>query len=296
MSARPALIALLVFAPLVGCGSGGERAAAPAGPYETPTGRTTPPSPDAALPRQPDRLAERLRETRDSLHLAIDRWLTECDARGRTPREVALYALHEQRIYLLLTARDRLARAVLARLRGPVAAEARNTLAARRELASLTTPAPRRRFHTGPALPAGVLLGYYRKAERRLGVSWKVLAAVNFVESAFGRMRNKSTAGAQGPMQFIPATWDAYGMGGDVHDPRDAILGAANYLHASGAPQNNRRALYAYNPSWSYVNAVLRYVQRMRRDRHAYYDFHSWQVFVHTPSGIVRLTGPGIDR
>ena len=47
-----------------------------------------------------------------------------------------------------------------------------------------------------------------------------MLAAVNLVESAFGRMRNNSTAGAQGPMQFIPSTWAAYGMGGDVRDPR----------------------------------------------------------------------------
>jgi membrane-bound lytic murein transglycosylase B len=123
-----------------------------------------------------------------------------------------------------------------------------------------------------------------------------VLAAVNFVESAFGRMRNKSSAGAQGPMQFIPSTWDAYGMGGDIDDPHDAIMGAANYLHASGAPEDNRRALYAYNPSRAYVDAVMSYTRRIRRDRHRYFAFHSWQVFVHTPSGIVRITGPGLDR
>jgi membrane-bound lytic murein transglycosylase B len=95
-------------------------------------------------------------------------------------------------------------------------------------------------------------------------------------------------------MQFIPSTWEAYGMGGDVDDPRDAIMGAANYLRASGAPESYRRALYAYNPSRSYVDAVLRYASRMRHDRRAYFAFHSWQVFVHTPSGIRRITGPGI--
>ena len=66
-------------------------------------------------------------------------------------------------------------------------------------------------------------------------------------------------------MQFLPATWRAYGLGGDVHDPHDAILGAANYLHASGAPGNLRRALYAYNRSTLYVDAVLAYARVMAR-------------------------------
>ena len=100
-------------------------------------------------------------------------------------------------------------------------------------------------------------LADYLEAERRFGVAWQVLAAVNFVESAFGRLRNASTAGAQGPMQFLPSTWRAYGLGGDIDDPRDAILGAANYLHASGAPRDYRRALFAYNHSPAYVDAVL---------------------------------------
>ena len=56
-------------------------------------------------------------------------------------------------------------------------------------------------------------------------------------------------------MQFMPATWRAYGLGGDIDDPRDAILAAANYLHASGAPQDVDRALYAYNHSRAYVRA-----------------------------------------
>jgi membrane-bound lytic murein transglycosylase B len=93
-------------------------------------------------------------------------------------------------------------------------------------------------------------------------------------------------------MQFMPATWRAYGMGGNVHDPHDAIIGAANYLRANGAPQNYRRALYRYNPSPLYVDAILRYAARTKRDRHAFYEYYSWQVFVRTPSGLRRLTGP----
>jgi membrane-bound lytic murein transglycosylase B len=137
-----------------------------------------------------------------------------------------------------------------------------------------------------------VLLRHYREAQRRFGVSWPVLAAVNFVETAFNRIRNESSAGAQGPMQFIPSTWRRYGMGGDVRDPRDAIHGAANYLRHSGAPRDYPRALYAYNPSADYVDAVLRYVRRIRRDRRAYYAFYAWQLYVRTPSGPRRLTGP----
>jgi soluble lytic murein transglycosylase-like protein len=297
MSLRTALIALLAFAPLAGCGSDADgRGAAPAAQAKAAVQRSAAPLPDRPLPRDPNLLAERLRTTRDSLHLVIDRWLAAGGPRERAPREVKLYALDHQRIYALMTRRDRLSRAVLDRLRGSVAAEARDILEARRELSLLATPVPRRRIRTGKALPAGVLLRFYRKAERRFEVRWKLLAAVNFVESAFGKVRSKSTAGAQGPMQFIPSTWEAYGMGGDVHDPHDAIMGAANYLRASGAPENNRRALYAYNPSRSYVDAVLSYTRRIRRDRHAYFTFHSWQVFVRTPSGIVQLTGPGADR
>jgi hypothetical protein len=67
---------------------------------------------------------------------------------------------------------------------------------------------------------------------RRLALAAAVAmlpAAVNFVESAFGRVRSSSSAGVQGPMQFLPSTWAAHGLGGDVHDPRDAGLGAANW-------------------------------------------------------------------
>jgi membrane-bound lytic murein transglycosylase B len=119
-----------------------------------------------------------------------------------------------------------------------------------------------------------------------------VLAAVNYVESAFNRLRNASPAGAQGPMQFLPSTWRTYGLGGNIHDPHDSILAAANYLHANGAPRNYRRALFRYNPSRFYVDAVLRYAHVIRADVRAYYSFYSRQVFVRTPRGLVRLTGP----
>jgi len=129
-----------------------------------------------------------------------------------------------------------------------------------------------------PPAPAGELLGDYRRAERRFGTQWQVLAAVNLVESALGRVTNHSSAGAQGPMQFLPSTWRAYGLGGNIHAPRDAILGAANYLQRSGAPGDDRRALYAYNHSDLYVAAVLAYAGEMRRDPLGFLTYYTWEV------------------
>jgi membrane-bound lytic murein transglycosylase B len=119
-----------------------------------------------------------------------------------------------------------------------------------------------------------------------------VLAAIHFVETRFGIVRNDSIAGAQGPMQFLPSTWSAYGLGGDVHDPHDAILGAANYLHRNGAPARLSAALYHYNASHLYVDAVLRYARRIGSDRHAFLAYYSWPVFVSTATGVRRVTGP----
>jgi membrane-bound lytic murein transglycosylase B len=239
-------------------------------------------------------VAAALTRTRSELDSAIDGWLRSAKPSPDPPQEVLLDALFEQRIYRMLARKDGLARASIDRLARPAAAAARDIVAAHRELFRLTPPISASSIRTGPAAPPAALLGYYREGERRFGVQWRVLAAVNFVESAFNKLRSRSAAGAQGPMQFMPATWRAYGLGGDVHDPHDAIVGAANYLHANGAPKNLRRALHAYNPSTSYVDAVLRYARRLGADRRAFYELYSWQVFVRTPAGDRRVTGPGV--
>jgi soluble lytic murein transglycosylase-like protein len=250
-----------------------------------------PPPPGAPIPRDPGRLAVRLHETTQALDSAVDRWRATAPAE-RPPADVTLYALYQQRIVITLTARRAIADRVLRRLPASESRPLRSELLARRELGRLSRPRPLRAFRTGPAEPATLLLRHYLAAQRRFGVSRYVLAAVNFVESAFNKLRNTSTAGAQGPMQFLPATWRAYGLGGNVRDPHDAILGAANYLHANGAPRSYRRALFRYNPSWSYVNAVLRYTRLIRTDPRGFYVLYSRQVFVRTPHGLIRLTGP----
>jgi soluble lytic murein transglycosylase-like protein len=252
-----------------------------------------PPPPGAPLPSTAPATAQRLALATRSLDTAVVDW-RETGA-PRQPRPLLLWALHQQRLYLALGLRPTsFGDAVVERLPPALRAGARDVITARRALVRLTPPTtlPLSAFRTGPAEPADRLLAHYREAQRRFGVPWHVLAAVNFVETAFGKVRSRSTAGAQGPMQFLPATWRAYGLGGDVHDPHDAILGAANYLRASGAPADLRRALYAYNHSSLYVDAVLAYARVMRRDLHGYYAFHSWQVFVRTPRGYRRLTSP----
>ena len=243
------------------------------------------PGPAAPMPGAPKPLAAALVQTERSLDDALDGWDTSTAA----PRAVTLLALYQQRILRRLGTSPALARAVVR-----LDPAARDDVAARADLSRLAASSPPLRAtpRVGPAPPAGRLLAWYREAQARFHVRWQLLAAVNFVESAFGKVRNVSTAGAQGPMQFEPATWRAYGLGGDVHDPHDAILGAANYLAANGARTDERNALLHYNHSALYVDAVARYAHRIAVDRHAFLRYYSWQVFVRTPSGYRRVTGP----
>jgi membrane-bound lytic murein transglycosylase B len=252
----------------------------------------SPPAPDAPLPQQPALVAKALTETDADLRAAIARWTPKS---APAPRDVVLYALYEQRLYRRLARDTKLAAATLPALTPALRAATRDLLLAHRELYRLTPPLPARAtVKVGNSAPAATLLAYYREADRRFRVPWNVLASVNFVESKFGKLRNASASGAQGPMQFLPATWARYGLGGNVHDTHDAILGAANYLHASGAPRNMRRALHAYNPSPAYVDAVLRYARTMRADRAMFYELYNWQVFLKTGRGERRVTGPGL--
>lgn len=134
-----------------------------------------------------------------------------------------------------------------------------------------------------------VLLGYYERAERRTGVRWNYLAAIHLVETRMGRIRGVSSAGARGPMQFLPPTWDLYGAGGDIHDPRDAILAAARLLKANGAPGDMAEALWHYNPSDSYVGAVSQYAQTMQRWPLVYRGYWHWRVLYSHQDGVYVL-------
>jgi membrane-bound lytic murein transglycosylase B len=269
-----------------GVDRGARRAPAP-----TPAGRGLP-APDAALPRTPARLAATLTHTTRRLLHALQRW----DAAGAVPRDVTYLALHQQRMLRLMSARRRLGDATLRRLPRDVRGDARAAVLARRDLAAIPrSPGRLPRVRVAKAAPAAALRRSYGAAQRRFGIDWSILAAINFVESAFGRIRSASEAGARGPMQFLPSTWRQYGMGGDIDDPRDAILGAANYLHRAGAPRHLDRALFAYNHSTRYVRAIRRFAGRMHADERTFLSYYAWQVYVRTPAGVRRLTGPGRD-
>jgi membrane-bound lytic murein transglycosylase B len=89
-------------------------------------------------------------------------------------------------------------------------------------------------------------------------------------------------------MQFLPATWARYGSG-NIDDQRDAILGAARYLVANGAPGDMPNALYHYNNSRYYVTAVQDYASRIRADPRTYDGYYYWQVFYALSRGAVIL-------
>ena len=129
-----------------------------------------------------------------------------------------------------------------------------------------------------PPPPAEELRGHYQAAEAEFGVGWEYLAAIHLVETRMGRIRGSSPAGAQGPMQFLPGTWDAYGEG-DINDASDAIRAAARFLVAHGAPGDMHGALYAYNPSPRYVAAIEAYASVMRADPRAYLGYYHWRVY-----------------
>ena len=210
---------------------------------------------------------------------------------GTPPRPVVQRALYVERALHLLSRHPSLAASTIRRLPTRLARETRELTAALRDLRRLSAGWPAQAVRHGPAKPLGKLLAYYRAAQRRFGLGWQVLAAVNLVESAFGRVRTDSVAGARGPMQFMPPTWRAYGLGGDIRDPRDAILGAANLLRQAGAPGSYTRALYAYNPSPLYVDAVRRYARLIARDRDAVYFLYSWRVLTPAQAGEHRPAG-----
>lgn len=119
-----------------------------------------------------------------------------------------------------------------------------------------------------------------------------ILAAINRIETNFGELANDTSyAGAQGWMQFMPATWAAYGVDGNgdgVKDPTnkfDAIYAAANYLSASGAPGNWHDAIWAYNHAEWYVQDVLEWAAK-------YYPYLQGGMGTESDCGETSLTGP----
>lgn len=132
------------------------------------------------------------------------------------------------------------------------------------------------------SLPVPQLEGLYQSAAGRYGLDWTYLAAINYVETDFGRVLGPSVTGAEGPMQFEPETWSEYGAG-SVMSPQDAINAAAKYLNVNGAPGQMAQAVYAYNPTWDYVEGISRYAAVIRRDPSWYQRLYYWSTAEKVP-------------
>jgi hypothetical protein len=115
-------------------------------------------------------------------------------------------------------------------------------------------------------VPATYLTLYREAAVTCPGLPWTVLAAIGTVETGNGSNVHASSAGALGPMQFLPSTWAMYGYDADgdgkadINDPTDAIFSAARYLCAAGAGRGGQsldNAIFSYNHAWWYVREVV---------------------------------------
>jgi hypothetical protein len=262
--------------------SRGSQPGAATSPSTTSPTTTTSPAPGAAPtepPSAPGQLAAdiaRAQSVIENPHSAA----AELESAGRFEQ----LATRE-----LVLGSARLRRRALAHLSGAAAATMHANLAAAEALTVLVSPQrhlPHWRIIAPPA--PKTLLGYFRQAAGYYRIPWQDLAAIEFIETKFGRIRGLSAAGAEGPMQFLPSTWARYGRG-NVNNPRDAIFAAARLLVANGARRDMSGALYHYNQSGAYVRAAEIYAARMKADLRAYFGYYYWQVLYSHVGGTVIL-------
>ena len=285
---RPRLLLVLtLLLALTACSSG----SADKGGEQGPNGQ------DASLPKplaqarddrprvatSPEELAEQI--------VAAERAIAD----PSTPPDVLAAAGHLQQVaYRTLSTRPGWDGAVRKALPPGLMRVVADNVASRREFRSMH-PTTRRGLHKDlpdwrivPAAPAERLLAQYRAAEARFGVDWEYLAAINFVETSMGRIRGTSVAGAQGPMQFIPTTWDIYGRG-DINSTRDSIFAAGRFLRAHGFARSPAAALFSYNNSSAYVRGVSLVAKLMQRRPRAFYGYYHWKVYYLTRFGSILL-------
>ena len=290
---RSAAIALLTGCLLVSCSSGPGESGTPQ-PASTSPAQTSPTSPaptstaDATSAPEPGALPEFPSREPGRLARELDRAIALLDDRRSTPAEVRRAGEYQQlAVRQLATGTAAFRRGVLRRVHPRTASVVGADVEAAGSLIRLTTAQPRLpKWRIVAPPPPAELRRYYSAAQRRTGVHWTYLAAIHLVETRMGRIRGTSTAGAQGPMQFLPSTWAEYGAGGDINDPRDAILAAARLLQANGAPEAMAAALYRYNPSDHYVRAVTAHARTMQRHAFAFRGYYHWRVLYRHVRGV----------
>ena len=284
------LLGVVVASAVVACsappppaGSTPDRVA-PSAPTSTSVAAPTVSGPQPAQPR----LAA------DPAQMADDLIADEYAIRGTSTPETALVAAarRQQRAYRVLARHPEWDAVVRPRIPPALLEAFDHNINARRQVARVNGGAPP---DTMPAWrivappPADELLGFYRKAQDATGVGWAYLAAINLIETGFGRIAGVSTAGAQGPMQFLPSTFAAYGAGGDIHSPHDSIMAAGRHLAANGFGTNPDRALYRYNNSDRYVDAVTDYAKVLEAEPVTFAGYYRWDVYYFTTAGDVVL-------
>ena len=296
MPAAVAAVALAVLLSLLGAGCRAQDA--PAGP-EPSTAAAAPASPSPSSPPAPvpgDAASAAARAEGGPPAVAADAGglaaqLAAAEQRIRD-ESVPLAALAgdghlQQSAYRALARNPGWRDEVLARLPAHLRAPARANANAVADLVAMITPLPagsRPGWRIVAPAPAHELLGFYREAGAEYGIGWEYLAAIHLVETRLGRIRGTSSAGAQGPMQFMPGTWAQYGEG-DVDDDRDAIRAAARYLKAMGGPADMDRALRRYNDSARYVRAIQAHAAVLRAEPSTYRGYYHWQVHYLTQEG-----------
>ena len=272
-----------------------------------PTTGTTTTASITTVPPRPTAPNGRPILTRPATPAAVAQELVETDRAlrrpGATTAEQAEAGRRQQLAYGALIARAEwdqpVADAVPAELRPRIAA----TVKAQRAYGNIPSGfAPTRvpAWEIVAPEPLEKLLASYREAERATGIGWHYLAAINMVETGFGRIRGLSSAGAQGPMQFLPSTWNEPGIGrGDINDPHDSIQAAARYLVRRGGPADMRKALFGYNNHNSYVEGVSLTAEVIRTDEHALAGFYNWEIYFSSgrgslwlPAGLYKETSP----
>jgi len=269
-AARAVSVALALFVAAAACSDGGSSGSKPVhGPA------------DVAVPADPATAAASLARVERAIRSPATR--PEAIDRLGWEQQAAYRALAAHRSWL-----DRVVRRLPADVRPIVSANAQ----AGREVKALggegTLPRDLPDWRIVSPLPPDVLRAYYGEAEAASGVPWAYLAAIHLLETRLGRIEGTSSAGAQGPMQFIPATWARYGQG-DINDNHDAILAAGRFLQANGGPGDMNGALLRYNNSSHYVAAVDSYAQLMLADERAFLGYHGWQVYATTTHGTFLL-------
>jgi hypothetical protein len=233
---------------------------------------------DLALPESAGEVAERVMRVEPALR-----------SDASTPEQLRVLGWEQQNSYRALSVHPEWREEVLAAVPPELALIVTANIDAVTAVAILNQPQPvLPDWRIEAPLPPDVLIGYYREAEAASGIPWRYLAAIHLVETRLGRIRGNSSSGAQGPMQFIPSTWAAFGEG-DINDNRDAILAAGRYLDASGGPENMDRALFAYNNSDHYVRTIQNYAGVIGADERAYRGYYQWQVYYATVDGVLFL-------